>query len=90
MKDFWLIYNCKNIIRDKNPQPTEPESPDFLKMCLTVLKVFYTKEKPYIIQYRSYKKFLNKAFINDLQNTFFNSTLAGQTVPLKIQRKLLT
>ena len=44
---------------------------DFHKMCFTVLKVFYTKQRPHIIQYRSYTKFSNKAFINDLQNTFF-------------------
>ena len=71
MKDFFLIYSCKNIIRDKtwfknpekpksiflkmvntpnffqNSQAIETGLSNFHKMCLTVLKVFYTKQKPY-------------------------------------------
>ena len=38
----------------------------FSQMCLTVRKVFYTKQKPRIIQYWIYKKFSNEASINDL------------------------
>ena len=34
-------------------------------------KVFCTKQKPHIIQYRSYKKFSNEVSINDLRSTFF-------------------
>ena len=45
---------------------------DFQKMSLTVLKVFYTKQRPHITQCRSYKKFSNEASINDLRNTFFH------------------
>ena len=94
MKDFSLIYNCKNIIRYKacykNPENPKyidlimtnmPKSfqnslaietglSDFHKICLTVLKVFCIKQKP-DIQYRSFEKFSNEAFINDLRNTFF-------------------
>ena len=87
MKDFSLIYNCKNFVMDKtcyknleNPKYIDPIMTnilksfqnsleietglsDFLKMCLTVLKVFYTKQKSHIIQYRSYKKFSNEVFM---------------------------
>ena len=43
---------------------------DIHKMCLTVLKIFYSKQKSHIIHYQSYKKFSNVALINDLQNIF--------------------
>ena len=35
---------------------------DFHKIVNTVLKVFYKKQKPKIIQYRSYKNFDNQLF----------------------------
>ena len=41
---------------------------DFHKMSLTVMKVFYKKQKPNIITYRSYKHFDNEAFLTDIQN----------------------
>ena len=36
---------------------------DFHKMSLTIMKVFYDKQKPKIIQYGKYKDFFNEAFI---------------------------
>ena len=41
---------------------------DFHKMSLTVMKVFYNKQKPKIIQYRKYKDFSNEAFIHELES----------------------
>ena len=41
---------------------------DFHKMSLTVMKVFYKKQKPNIITHRSYKHFDNEAFLTDIQN----------------------
>ena len=41
---------------------------DFHKMTLTVMKVFYKKQKPTIITYRSYKNFSNEVFMADVQN----------------------
>ena len=35
---------------------------DFHKMAITVMKTFYKKQKPKIIQYRSYKNFDNQEF----------------------------
>ena len=40
---------------------------DFHKMSLTVMKVFYNKQKPKIIQYRKYKDFSNEAFMHELE-----------------------
>ena len=41
---------------------------DFHKMTLTVMKVFYKKQKPTIIAYRNYKHFSNEVFMADVQN----------------------
>ena len=41
---------------------------DFNKMSLTVMKVFYNKQKPKIIQYRKYKDFSNETFMHELEN----------------------
>ena len=41
---------------------------DFHKVILTVMKVFYKKQKPIIITYRSYKHFSNLVSMADVQN----------------------
>ena len=41
---------------------------DFHKMVITVMKVFYKRQKPKIIQYRSYKSFDNQAFQRELNS----------------------
>ena len=41
---------------------------DFHKMSLTVMKVFYKKQPPNIVRYRSYKNFDNELFMNDIEN----------------------
>ena len=41
---------------------------DFNKMSLTVMKVFYSKQKPKITQYRKYKGFSNEAFMHELES----------------------
>ena len=65
----------------ENSQSIKTGLSDFQEICLTALKVFYTKQKPHIIQDQSYKKFSNKGFINDLGNSF--SALVGKTVLMK-------
>ena len=40
---------------------------DFHKMSLTVMKVFYKKQSPNIIRYRSYRNFNNEIFINEVE-----------------------
>ena len=42
----------------------------FLKLSLMVMKVFYKKQKPNIIKYRSYRNFDNEAFISNLGVAF--------------------
>ena len=41
---------------------------DFHKTTLTLMKVFYKKQKPAIITYRNYKHFSNEMFMADVQN----------------------
>ena len=41
---------------------------DFHKMAITVMKVFYKKQKPKIIQYTSYKNFDNQVFRRELNS----------------------
>ena len=40
---------------------------DFHKMCITVMKMYYSKQKPTIIHYRKFRDFSNDSFIKDLQ-----------------------
>ena len=44
---------------------------DFHKMALTVVKVFYKKQKPNMIRYQDYENFNNEMFLNDLYYKFF-------------------
>ena len=44
----------------QNSMTLETDLSDFHKMTLTVMKVFYKKQKPTIITYRSYKDFSNE------------------------------
>ena len=75
VRDFCHIYGCKNLIKD-NTCFKKPEKPScietglsyFHKMTLMVMKVFYKKQKPTIITYRSYKNFSNEIFMADFQN----------------------
>ena len=43
-------------------------------MTLTVIKVFYNKQKPNIVTYRNYKHFSNEAFIFDVKNSIIQMT----------------
>ena len=52
----------------QNSEVIETGLSDFHKMSLTVMKVFYNKQKPKIIQYRKYKGFSNEAFMNELES----------------------
>ena len=40
---------------------------DFHKLTLSIMKVFYKKQKPIIINYRDYRNFDNDAFMNDVK-----------------------
>ena len=45
---------------------------DFHKMVITVLKIFYKKQKPKIIHYRNYKTFNANLFKEELNNELLN------------------
>ena len=47
---------------------------DFHKMTLTVIKVFYKKQKTNIVMYRNYKHFSNEAFIFAVKNSIIQMT----------------
>ena len=40
-----------------------------LKVTLTVMKVFYKKQKPNIVTYRNSKDFSNETFMFDVKNS---------------------
>ena len=52
----------------QNSVTLETELSDFHKMTLTVMEVFYKKQKPTIITYRRYKHISNEVFMADVQN----------------------
>ena len=69
-------YNasCTDLFFSNPPQSfrntitTETGISDFHKMVITILKVFYKKQKPRIIQYRGYKNFANQLFQRELNS----------------------
>ena len=62
---------------------------DFHKMTLTVMKVFYKKQKPNIITYRSYKNFSNEVFMVDFQNTISQVTSENNDLKFDIFKAIL-
>ena len=56
---------------------------DFHKMSVAVMKMYYAKQKLYIVHYRKFKNFCNDSFIKDTELPV--SKLCNQQyVPLKI------
>ena len=64
--------SCTDLIITNRPKSfqssmvIETGLPDFHKMCITVMKMYYSKQKPNIILYRKFKDFNNDSFIKDL------------------------
>ena len=93
MRDFFHVYDCQNIIKEKTcfKSPYSPSCidliitnrpksfqnstviktclSDFLKMPLTVLKIFYKKQRPNIVRYRNYSNFDSELFMNDVKKS---------------------
>ena len=65
-----IITNRPKSIQDS--EAIETGLSDFHKMSFTVMKVFYNKQNPKIIQYRKHKGFSNETFMHELE-----SVLAG-------------
>ena len=99
VRDFCQIYGCKNLIKDSTEKPSlkcfqnsvalETGLPDFNKMTLIVMKVFYKKQKPTIAAYRSYKKFSNEVFMDDVQNRISQVTSENNDLEFDLFKEAL-
>ena len=64
---------CIDRILTKRPRSFQNSSvierglSGFHKMCVTVVKMYYCKQKPSVITYRKFKNFSNTAFMKDLE-----------------------
>ena len=70
--DLFLINRPRCF---QNTVAVETGISDFHKMVVTVLKVFYKKQKPKISQYRKYDNFNNDLFREELNNELLNVDL---------------
>ena len=61
---------------------------DFRKMCITVMKMYYSKQKPAIIHYRKFKDFNNDCFIKDVQ-TLLTKSFNEEAIPFQALRELV-
>ena len=65
----------------------ETELSDFHKMKLTIMKVFYQKQKRNIIRYQDYENFNNEIFLNDLHCKIFELKTAYDTLQKHVPQK---
>ena len=59
---------------------------DFHKMSVTVMRMYYVKQKPCIVHYRKFKNFCNDSFIKDTE-LLFSKLCDQQNVPFKILKE---
>ena len=59
---------------------------DFHKMSATVMKMYYTKQKPSIVHYRKFKNVCNDFFIKDTE-LLLSKLCDQQNVPFKILKE---
>ena len=62
---------------------------DFHKMSATVMKMYYTKQKPSIVHYRKFKNVCNDFFIKDTE-LLLSKLCDQQNVPFKIATKRIS
>ena len=70
----------------QNSMVIETGLSDFHKMCITIMKMYYSKQKPRIINYRKFKDFNNDSFIKDLQ-TLITKSFNEEAIPFQALRK---
>ena len=80
---YWLTNRPKSF---QNSIVFETGLPDFHKMCITVTKMYYSKQKPTIILYRKFKDFNNDSLIKDLQ-TLLTKSFNEETIPFQALRE---
>ena len=73
----------------QNSMTLEKGLSDFHKMTLTVMKVFYKKQKLTIITYHSYKNFSNEIFMADFQNRISHVTPENNDLEFDIFKAVL-
>ena len=59
---------------------------DFDKMCITVIKIYYSKQKSTIIDYLNFKDFNNDSFIKDV-HTLVAKSFNEETIPFQALRE---
>ena len=59
---------------------------DLHAMCISVMKMYYPRQKPSIIHYRKFKDFDNDAFIKDLK-TLPSKLFNEETIPFQALRE---
>ena len=70
----------------QNSMVIETGLSDFHKMCITVMKMYYSKQKPTIIHYPKFKDFDNDSFIKDLQ-TLLTKSFNEEAIPFQAVRE---
>ena len=65
--------------RPKSFQNSMRRSSDFHKMCITVMKMYYSEQKLSIIHYNKFKGFNNDSFVQDLQTLLTKSFHENQS-----------
>ena len=70
----------------QNSMVIETGLSDFHKMCITVMKMYYSKQKPTIIHYRKFKDFSNDLFMKDLQ-TLLTKSFNEEAIPFQALRE---
>ena len=71
----------------QNAMVIETGLSDFHKMSLTVMKVFYKKQRPKIISYRNYRNFDNERFINEVSNSIEQEYFQNQSLEFGFFKK---
>ena len=75
-----IITNRPNSFQ--NSLVIETRLSDFHKMCITIMKMYHSKQKPSIIHYRKFKNFNNDAFINVLK-MLLSKSFNEETIPFQ-------
>ena len=83
LNDLTIITNRPKSFQDS--MVIETGLSDFHKMCITVMKMYCSKQKPTIIHYRKFKNF-NDSFIKDLQ-TLLTKSFNEEAIPFQALRK---
>ena len=84
LNDLTIITNRPKSFQDS--MVIETGQSDFHNMCITVMKMYCSKQKPTIIHYRKFKNFNNDSFIKDLQ-TLLTKSFNEEAIPFQALRE---